>query len=105
MASAFLAFTSLNMRTASAGEACIADMTPRGEYALKYPVGSAHERIQRVLSDKLLRHPPNGQQCHVEASKTFPHLGECRANGNLVLVFPITNCTVRCVASKIHIFV
>jgi len=84
MASAFLAFTSLNMRTASAG--------------------SAHERIQRVLSDKL-RHPlaPNGQQCHVEASKTFPHLGERRANGSLVFAFPITNCTVRSVTSKIHI--
>jgi hypothetical protein len=47
MASAFLAFTSLNIRTASAGEACILDMTARGEYALKHQVGSIRERAFR----------------------------------------------------------
>lgn len=39
MASAFLALTSLNMRTASAGEACILDMIERGEYALEHQIG------------------------------------------------------------------
>ena len=104
MASAFLAFTSLNMRTASAGEECTGDMTARGEYALKYQVGSARhgERIQKVLSGEL-RYAPNGQQRDVYASKTFPHLGERRANRNLVLVFPVTYGTVRSIASKIYI--
>ena len=39
MASAFLALTSLNMRTASAGEACILDMIECGEYALEHQIG------------------------------------------------------------------
>jgi hypothetical protein len=102
MASAFLAFTSLNMRTASPGEECTADKTARGEYALKHQVGSARERIQKVLSGEL-RYAPNGQQRNVDTSKTFPHLGERRANGNLVLVFPVMYGTVRSIASKIHI--
>ena len=53
MASAFFAFKSLNMRTASAGEACIVDMALRGLYALKHQVHSARELIQRSISDEL----------------------------------------------------
>jgi len=104
MASAFLVLTSLNMRTASAGEACIQDMTARGEYALEHRIRSGREHLQRSHFDGL-RHVPNREQRHIEASNTFPDLGERGTDGDFVLVLPAADGPIRGVAGKIDLLV
>ena len=101
MASAFLVLASLNMCTTSAGEACILDMTARGEYALEHRIRSGRERLQSLDLDGL-RDAPNREQRHIEASKTFPDLGERGTDGDFVLrlVFPATDGPIRDVAGK-----
>jgi len=104
MASAFLVLTSLNMRTASAGEACIQDMTARGEYALEHRIRSGHERLQRLRLDGL-RYVPNREQRHIEASETFPNLCERGTDGDLVLVFAGADGPIRGIARKKELLV
>ena len=104
MASAFLVLTSLNMRTASAGEACIQDITARGEYALEHRIRSGHELLQSLHLDGL-RYVPNREQRHIEASKTFPDLGERRTDGDFVLVFAGADGPIPGVAGEKDLFV
>ena len=99
MASAFLVLTSLKIRTASAGEARIQDMTVRGEYALEHRIRSGHEPLQRLHLD-WLRYVPNREQRHIEASKTFPDLGERRTDGDFVVVFAGADGPIRGVAGE-----
>ena len=104
MASAFLLLTSLNMRTASAGEACIQDMTARGEYALEHRIRSGHEHLQRLHLD-WLRYVPNREQRRIEASKTFPDLSERGTDGDFVLVFAGADGPIRGISGKKNLLV